>query len=141
MKYVLDSSVAFKWVIRERETDEALRLRDDFRNAAHVLLAPDVFPVEVGHALARAERQSRMLPPQGWGAWLTLMADCPQLHSSLPLMPRAYAISSPARVGIYDCLYIALAEREGCELVTADEKLVRALQSQFPFIKNLSSIP
>jgi predicted nucleic acid-binding protein len=30
-------------------------------------------------------------------------------------------------VGVYDCLYVALAEREKCDLVTADEKLVRNL--------------
>src|SRR5205823_3964169 len=57
MKYVVDSSVVFKWVVPEADTDKALLLRDDFRNAVHDLLAPDVFPIEVAHALTRAERQ------------------------------------------------------------------------------------
>jgi hypothetical protein len=35
---------------------KALRVRDDFRNGLHELLAPDVFPVEVAHSLTRAER-------------------------------------------------------------------------------------
>jgi predicted nucleic acid-binding protein len=35
----------------------------------------------------------------------------------------------------------ALAEREGCEFVTADDKLVAKLQSQFRFIIALSSLP
>ena len=69
------------------------------------------------------------------------MADCPQLHASLPLMPRAYDISSAMRVGIYDCLYVALAEREGCAFVTADAKLLANLQSQFPFLVPLASFP
>jgi predicted nucleic acid-binding protein len=56
-------------------------------------------------------------------------------------MPRAYAISSATRQGVYDCIYIALAEREGCELITADEKLVRNLQPFFPFIVPLASQP
>jgi len=38
-------------------------------------------------------------------------------------------------------MYVALAERENCELLTADDKLVRKLQSQFPFIVALSSLP
>src|SRR5437870_2281297 len=46
MKYVLDSSVALRWVLPEPDSDKADRLRDDFRNATHELLAPDVFPVE-----------------------------------------------------------------------------------------------
>src|SRR5437868_6281899 len=33
----------------------------------------------------------------------------PQLFSSLPLLPRANQISSAARLGDYDCLYLALA--------------------------------
>jgi len=50
MKYVLDSSVAFKWVVRELDSDKADLLRADYQNAIHELLSPDVFPVEVAHA-------------------------------------------------------------------------------------------
>jgi predicted nucleic acid-binding protein len=63
------------------------------------------------------------------------------LHPNLPLLPRTYAVSSQARIGVYDCLYVALAERERCELVTADDKLIKNLQAQFPFIVPLSSLP
>jgi predicted nucleic acid-binding protein len=45
------------------------------------------------------------------------------------------------RVGIYDCLYVALAEREGCEFITADDKLSRNLQCKFPFVLSLASMP
>ena len=65
----------------------------------------------------------------------------PQLHRSLTLLPRAYEISSQMRVGIYDCLYVAIAEREKCELITADDKLLKKLQPQFPFLVPLSSLP
>jgi predicted nucleic acid-binding protein len=45
------------------------------------------------------------------------------------------------RVGIYDCLYVALAEREGCEFITADDKLIKKLQSKFPFVISRASMP
>jgi predicted nucleic acid-binding protein len=45
------------------------------------------------------------------------------------------------RTGFYDCLYVALAEQENCELVTADDKLINALQGQFSFILSLASLP
>jgi predicted nucleic acid-binding protein len=57
MRYVLDSSVALKWVLPEPDSAKALRLRAEFQAAVHELLAPDVFPVEVGDALTRAERR------------------------------------------------------------------------------------
>jgi predicted nucleic acid-binding protein len=141
MKRVLDSSVGFKWVVAEDDTDKALRLRDDFRNAAVELLAPDIFPIEVSHGLTRAERQKRITPTEGATYLADLLRLLPYLHPSLALLPRAYEISSQMRVGIYDCLYVALAEREQCELITADDKLVNNLQAQFPFIVPLSSLP
>jgi predicted nucleic acid-binding protein len=67
--------------------------------------------------------------------------DAPQLVRHRPLLLRAIAISSAAKVGVDDCLYVALAEREGCEFVTADDRLVRNLQARFPFITALASLP
>jgi predicted nucleic acid-binding protein len=141
MKYVIDSSVAFKWVVAEANDDKARKLRDDLHNAVHDLIAPDVFPLEIGHSLTRAERQGRVSTADGWSFWLSIMAENVQLHPSIPLMPRAYAISSQMRIGIYDCLYVVLTEREGCEFITADDRLVRNLQAQFPFIVSLASLP
>jgi predicted nucleic acid-binding protein len=141
MRYVLDSSVAVKWLLAEVDSDKALRLRDDYRNGVHELLAPDVLPVECTHSLTRAERQGRITPTEGAKHFTDLMRTLPILHPHLVLLPRAYAISSSARIGVYDCLYVALAEREGCQLVTADARLVGNLQRQFPFLVALSSLP
>lgn len=141
MKYVLDSSVGFKWVVVESLADKARKLRDEYRQAVHELLAPDVFPIEIGHALARAERQGRVSPYQGAILWKDMMQTCPKLSPSIPLVPRAFAIASRERIGIYDCLYVALAERENCEMVTADDRLVNGLKPRYPFIIPLSSLP
>lgn len=141
MKYVLDSSTAFKWALVEIDTDKALRLRDDFAKAIHELIAPDLFPIELGHSLTRAERQGRITPPQSSALWLAIMQTAPALVPSLPLVPRALDLSSQFRQSIYDCLYVALAEQEQCLLVIADEKLVRKLAPHFSFITPLSSMP
>jgi predicted nucleic acid-binding protein len=140
MRYVLDSSVAFKWVVPETDSDKADRLRDDARAAVHQLLAPDIFPAELAHALTRAERQGRILVGQARLFWSDVMTTSPALHSAAVLTPRAIDISSRSRIGVYDCLYVALAEREGCELVTADTRLVTNLKPQFPFIVELASL-
>ena len=58
-----------------------------------------------------------------------------------PLLDRAVQISYQTRSGLYDCLYVALAEREGCELVTDDQKLIANLKPHFPFIVPLASPP
>jgi predicted nucleic acid-binding protein len=142
MRYVLDACDALKWVLPEPDSAIALRLRDDFRNGIHELLAPDVFPAEVAHALAKAERRGVIPVASGARLLADVLRTMPQLYPSLPdLLPRAYMIASQARIGVYDCLYVALAEREGCELVTADDRLVRNLRARFPFIVPLASLP
>jgi predicted nucleic acid-binding protein len=141
MKYVLDSNVALKWVLAEPDSAKAKQLRDDYQKGVHELLAPDVFAVEVAHALTRAERQGIIAVGQAAILWSDVLSTPPRLEPSAPITPRAIDVSSQFRQGVYDCLYVALAERENCELVTADDKLVRKLQSRFPFIVPLSSLP
>jgi predicted nucleic acid-binding protein len=141
MKYVLDSNIALKWVLPEPDSPKAKQLRNDFQKALHELLSPAVFEVEIAHALTRAERQGIIAVGQAGILWADIMSTPPRLDHSGPLVPRAIAISSAMRVGVYDCLYVALAEREACELLTADAKLVKTLQPQFPFIMLHSSLP
>jgi predicted nucleic acid-binding protein len=142
MRRVIDCSVAFKWVVAESDTAKAIRLRDDFRTAALELLAPDLFPTEIANALLVAERRGRVAAGQGPHFLADVLTTLPLLHPSLPsLLPRAYAIAALTRTSVYDCLYVALAEQEGCVLITADDKLVKNLHPLFPFIVALASLP
>ena len=63
MKAILDSSVAFKVVVPEEHSDKATSLMKEYRNGFHQLLAPDIFPVELAHALAALKaRRCRLRP-------------------------------------------------------------------------------
>jgi predicted nucleic acid-binding protein len=138
MKFVLDASVPVKWVLPEADTPRALELRDDFRRLIHELIAPDIFPVEVAHALTRAERRGLLQPQEADSKLNDALLTAPDLHSYLPFLRRAVEISSRWRLGVYDCLYVALAEREQCELLTADTRLASI---GFPFVVLLSNLP
>ena len=61
MRYVLDASVAIRWVIHSPLAPKALQLRDDFRHAVHELIAPSLFIAEVASALTKGERQ-KLIP-------------------------------------------------------------------------------
>jgi predicted nucleic acid-binding protein len=141
MKYVLDSSVAFKWVVREADSDKADQFRAELFQGLHELHSPDIFPVEIAHALTRAERQFRVVVGQSRSLLADVLLSAPRFHASRPLLNRALDISSKMRIGVYDCLYVALAEQENCELLTGDDKLIKNLQRQFPFIRALASLP
>jgi predicted nucleic acid-binding protein len=139
MKYVVDASVAFKWIVPEAHAAKAMQLREDFGNGVHELLAPDVLPIEVGHGLTRAERQGRIAVAQATLLLADILAKPPAFHASLPLLVRACEISSQLRIGIYDCLYLALTEREQCELITADDRLLIIVRQHFPAVHLVST--
>jgi predicted nucleic acid-binding protein len=140
MKYVLDASVALKWVLPEDESDIADKLREEYREGVHDFLSPDVFWAEVGHALARAERRGIIHRPDGSRLLAEILTTPPRLSPSFPLLTDAYSIASALRTSFYDCLYVAVAERESCQFVTADVRAVTILQPQHPCVIPLSSL-
>jgi predicted nucleic acid-binding protein len=141
MRAVIDASVALKSVLNEQGSDKALSLVEQFRQGFHSLLAPDIFRVEVAHALTRAERKK--IIPIGHAAihFDDVMAQPPEFFDTALLMARAIEISSQTRTSVYDALYVCLAAEQNCELITADLKFIAALQAEFPFIVDLSSLP
>jgi predicted nucleic acid-binding protein len=141
MKYILDSNIGVKWVLEEDLSDKSRALRDDLIRGIHELRSPDVFLVEAAHALTRAQRQGRITPLEVDSFMADLLTSLPHFHPYPPLLFRAIEVSVQARIGVYDCLYVALAESEGRELLTADDRLLRTLQPTFPFIRSLASLP
>ncbi len=99
----------------------------------HILRTTLPKPDDSSQALPLASRQTAIL------------ACCPDLHATRPLIHRACSIIASVttgfRLSFYDALYVALAEREGCDLISGDGKLVRNLQTSYPFIKSLASLP
>ncbi len=137
----MDASVALTAVLPAPLRAKALQLQTDYQNRIHELLAPDILIAETANALTKAERQKHIKVGRASFLHGTIMSARPVFHAYVPLVSRAIDISSQPRNAFYDCLYVALAEREGCELVTVDDKLVRNLQPQFPFIIHLSALP
>jgi predicted nucleic acid-binding protein len=141
MKYVLDASVAAFWVVRSPLMPRALRLRNEYQQHIHELIAPSHFPGEIASALTKAERTKLVRRGAAHPLIRDVLTTPPVLYDADLLFFRAVDISSQTRSAFYDCLYVALAEREGCELATADTALVNNLRAHFPFIVPLSALP
>jgi predicted nucleic acid-binding protein len=141
MKYVLDCSVALKIVLPEVDSGKAIRLLKEYRQAIHELLAPDIFPPEVANGLATAERQARIQPGEACIFLADLMQNAPVIHSATQLLARAIEISVANKLAVYDCIYLALAETEGCEMVSADDTFVKKMRAKFPFLVRLADLP
>jgi predicted nucleic acid-binding protein len=140
VRYVFDASVAVKWLLAELNFEKAERLILNARSGSDELIAPDFFLAECGHALFRAERKKAIAFGEARKLLLAMVHDLPALHASHALVPRAAAICQHLKKSFYDCVYMALAEREQIPLITADTKLVIAAQPDYPYVVDLASL-
>ncbi len=141
MKYVIDTSVDIKTYVQEPDSAKAVRLRNEYHQGIHQLIAPDIFPTEMCNVLMILERSGKIKPGDADIFFKQCLSQLPPLFAAVPLLPRALEIAKQFQQTVYDCLYVALAEREGHELVTADDKLVKAVRPTLQFVLPLSRLP
>ncbi len=123
MTWVVDASIAVKWVIPEVWSDKADRLRA----TEDRMLAPDLLLVEVANALWQKTGREEIAPAEADQA-LDLVTDSGiDLRPTTPLLSRAMQVARRLNHPVYDCVYLALAERERASLVTADRRLLRTV--------------
>lgn len=89
----------------------------------HQLLAPDFLLVETANALWKKARRALITPTQAQAAITGLDAMFAQLVPSTELLAAALALALRRDHPAYDCFYVALAQREGAPLLTADTRL------------------
>lgn len=117
---VVDASVAVKWFLPEAGASDAL----DLLLSGESLVAPTLIQSEVAAAVARKARSGEIDAPSATAAvndWLLALRDgVVSLEPDRNDLPAAFRLSLRLRHPLQDCLYLALAERAGAPLVTAD---------------------
>jgi predicted nucleic acid-binding protein len=120
--------VVVKWKIpTEDHAAAAEALLVDWEHQALEVSMPNHFQSEVISAFLRAYRRDRITADEAREAIRDLLALPFVLCDAAPLAERAFAIAQQHQQRVYDCLYVALAERDGIELWTGDERLYNAL--------------
>lgn len=123
MNVVPDASVVVKWFVPERHHEPARKLRDDYLEGRHDLVAPALLPFEVTNAL----RYSRFHD----GERLTVAAESMvEYDIELRSFGRAGAAAETAvelELSVYDASYLALAAAVDGRAYTADERLLSAV--------------
>jgi len=126
VSWVVDASVAVKWVIPESLSDRADRLLASDED----LLAPDLLPVEVANALWKKTARQEISAREADRALGLLLDSGIVLRPTAPLLARAMALARRLRHPVHDCVYLALAEHERARFVTADGRLAGRVASR-----------
>jgi predicted nucleic acid-binding protein len=125
--WVVDASVALKWVIPEVLSEQA----DRVLATDAPLLAPDLLMVEAANVLWKKTRRRELTAAEAERALAVLSTTGLAVSPAESLVRRAHALAQRLGHPVYDCVYLALAERERAAFVTADERLLgRARRSR-----------
>ncbi len=125
---ILDTSVAVKFYLPEELRDEALRLLAAVESGEAKLLAPGTVQPELFNALWQQHRRGVLTREEVRESWEDFSDTSMDLYAPEDLMPRAVQITFETGVIVYDALFLALAEELGTVVVTADGKLLKALE-------------
>lgn len=123
MTIVVDASLAVKWLVRENGTDAARELL----RSPEPLISPDWLLVEAASTFWKKVKRSELLFIHAERHLEDLPIFFKALHPAAELVRAAFDWSIRLRHSPYDCIYLALAKREGCTLATADEEFYRVL--------------
>ena len=124
MTIIVDASVAMKWFVEETLHDEARHLVKYQRE----IQAPDFILIEVANVAWKKAARKEISNDQVRAIVHMIPQFIPLLLPSSKLLERATKLAIELAHPIYDCLYIACAEMTGSVLVTADNRLCKAVE-------------
>lgn len=135
---VIDASVAVKWFVREVSSD----LADALLGHPNDLVAPDCFMIEVAAALVRKANMNKdnRAASEAALASLALMLEnhVVRTEATLPAdMMTAAKLALDLGHPVKDCIYLALAMKMGCDLLTSDRRFAAKAQPVWPMVRVL----
>jgi predicted nucleic acid-binding protein len=119
--FVIDASIAIKWVVEEDGTAEALALRRSR------LIAPQLLIAECANILWKKVQREELLKEEALLAARLLQGAEIELLPMQSLLEAAVRMSIEIDHAAYDCVYLALAIDNKCQFVTADERFLRKI--------------
>ena len=119
---LIDASVALKLFLGEDDSSAAQHLLEQA-----ILEAPDLILAEVANGLWKAHRRGTLSAELYARDVAKLVEIFETFHSMATLTARAAEIAQRLDHPVYDCIYLACAERMESPLVTANRRLLQAV--------------
>lgn len=135
-RLVVDASVILKWYLAdEAHGEQALALLKQCAIGELKILAPTLLTYELMNGLVIAGRRARIdddavaLSFRGFLNLGIKFYDLAFFADKAFLYARLYGRS------VYDSSYMALAEQQGIDFITADERLFNSVKKELPWVR------
>lgn len=120
--YVLDTSVAVQWFHHSKElhVSQAKRVWQDLSSSKISIILPDILFLELLNVFIKGKGSS----PESSHSILSELYESPItiIEVSLPVLEIAARLMEQYRLASYDAYFVALAQYEGCKLISDDYK-------------------
>ncbi|MGB3458555.1 MAG: type II toxin-antitoxin system VapC family toxin [Halobacteriota archaeon] len=124
MKLVLDANVIAKWFIEEENTDKAIKIRDNFVAGKLAILEPSLLIYELGNVFWKHPVKSPEDVENDFKALFEIGLEFCTVREPV-FLKNVFEHGRKFGITFYDAVYVTLAEKEDCKLITADGKLQR----------------
>lgn len=121
--YVIDASAAAKLFIIEEYSNKAIDLVNAHALGHLSLSAPSLIVYELGNVFWKHPKITPEKLYEFIKRFLDLQITLVNIYSTIDLLKTVCNISKSRDVTFYDASYLAVAEKHGTKLVTADEKI------------------
>lgn len=138
---VIDANIAIKWVLKEPDSNLAEALLLESNRKGTIMYAPALLTYEVTNILFQNVRQGKITLEEAKEAIKDILGTGLKLEftQDTALNIRALELAQHFNLpATYDAYYLALAEREQCELWTADKRLWNSIKGKLPWVRWLA---
>ena len=133
-RLVVNSSVVLKWVLAEPGRNYAIELLNEYESGLTDLIAPALLMEEAASARSKRCRRKELTAAQASKAYQFLELRQPLVVEEPSHLHTALGLSVRHHLSFWDCVSLALAISERCDIVTADRRLQTGAQRHYPFV-------
>jgi predicted nucleic acid-binding protein len=131
-----DASVVTKWLFAEEHSEQARALYRAAARAGEVIVAPSLLASEITNNVRQRLRRGELDLAAARGHLARFLAIPIELETRSALYDRALVLAHDyGLAAAYDAQYVATAELAGATFWTADQRLIRALRGDVPFVR------
>ena len=135
---IIDANIALKWVFKESDSNLAEALLIELNRKEIVMYAPALLTYEVSNILYQHVRKGTITLEKAKEAIKDVLSTGLKLEFTQDTMLNIKALELAQRFNLpatYDAHYLALAEREQCELWTADRRLWNSIRGKLAWVR------
>jgi len=136
VSWVLDTSVVVKWFLQEENSEVAETYLQRLLEGQAIAFVPSSLFYELANVFW-VRRRDDVSEEDSLAIWEKLQKLPLTVVDWNELLPEAISLAYQHEIAVYDAVFVRLAQIKGCDLITADKKLITKIADSYHWVKSL----